>query len=163
MNRQEFMDVVENSWQQLDAAIEGLDDATFVEPGVVDSWSLKDLLGHVTAWEQMALRHVDQWRRGEAPADAAVDDYNAHEAARRQGWSLEQVRQESAATRERFRAMLRSLTDEDWDTPVGEGERRGPLAAWIGGALGGDDGPGTHAVEHAQHIHAWRRAREHAH
>jgi hypothetical protein len=55
--------------------------------------------------------------------------------------------------------MLQSLTDEDWNTIVGEGERQGPLGDWIGGALSGDLGPGTHATEHAEQIQSWRAER----
>jgi len=44
--------------------------------------------------------------------------------------------------------------------PITMRGREAPLGEWIGGALGGDDGPGTHAAEHAQHIMAWRAGRE---
>ncbi len=158
MNRQELLAVVEDSWRQVDAAIDGLDEAAMVEPGVVETWSIKDLLGHIAAWEQMALRHVEQWRRGETPGIGAssVDDYNASEAARRRDWPLPKVREEAAETRQRLRTMLESITDDEWATVVGEGERRGPLGDWVGGALGGPTGPGSHATEHAQHIRDWR-------
>ena len=54
--------------------------------------------------------------------------------------------------------MLDSITDDEWDKVVGEGERAAPLRDWVGNALGGD-GPGTHAAEHAQQIRAWREPR----
>ena len=159
MDRQELRAVVEESWRQFDAAIAGLDGATMMEPGVVEAWSIKDLLGHVTAWEQLALRHVEQARRGETPTGAPVDDYNAAEAARRRDWPLAQVREEMAETRQRLLTLLESITDDEWATVVGEGVEQEPLGDWVGGALAGD-GPGTHAAEHARHIRAWRDARE---
>jgi hypothetical protein len=38
--------------------VRGVPDAKLVEPGVVDDWSVKDVLSHVTTWEQEALRHL---------------------------------------------------------------------------------------------------------
>lgn len=163
MDRQEFLAVVEHSWQQLDAALEGLDDAASMqEPGVVGDWSLQEILGHVSTWEQVALRHVEEWRSGQplnGLGGATVDDFNAQEAARRQAWSLAQVRVDVEQTRQHLRATLRSLTDEDWNTIVGDGESQDPLGDWIGGALNGDLGPGTHATEHAVQIRSWRAER----
>ncbi len=164
MERLALLDVVEDTWHQLDAALAGLDEAAMLEPGVVEGWSIKDLLGHVAAWEQMALRHVDQWRRGGTPGgtgDFSVDAYNAAESARRRDWPLAQVRAEAAETRERLRTTLQSMADDEWHAVTGEGERRQTLGDWVGGALGGAAGPGTHAADHAQHIQAWRGTREH--
>jgi hypothetical protein len=163
MERQEFLEVVEHSWQQLDDALAGIDDEAMQEPGVIDTWSLQGLLGHVSTWEQVALRHVEQWRSGQPVSGlggVSIDDYNAQESARRQSWSLAQIRAEASETRERLRTTVQSLTDEEWHTIVGEGERRRPLGDWIGGALGGDLGPGTHASEHAEQIRAWRAGRD---
>src|SRR5262245_53694858 len=162
MNRQQLLAVVEDTWRQLDTAIEGLEKAALSEPGVVEAWSIKDLLGHITAWEQMALRRVERWRRGEPLVDpdwTSTDAYNAGEAVRRRDLPLAAVAAESAETRQRLRATLEELTDDEWATLVGEDQQRGPLGDWIGGDLGGA-GPGTHAAEHAQHIRIWRDARE---
>src|SRR5262245_29210550 len=130
MERQQLLAVVEDTWRQLDAAIDGLDEAALTEPGVVEAWSIKDLLGHITAWEQMALRRVDRWRRGEPLIDpdwTSTDAYNAGEAARRRDVPLSAVRAESAETRQRLRATLKALTDDEWATAVGEDQLRGPL------------------------------------
>src|SRR5262245_8659020 len=162
MNRQQLLAVVEDTWRQLDAAIDGLDEAALTESGIVEAWSIKDLLGHITTWEQMALRRVDRWRRGEPlvePDWTSTDDYNADEAARRRDWPLARIREDLAATRQQLRATLEALTDEEWASVAGEGELRAPIGDWVGGDLGGA-GPGTHAAEHAQHIRAWRDARE---
>lgn len=162
MDQRELLAVVEDSWRQLDAALEGLDAVAMMEPGVVEQWSVKDLLGHVTTWEQVALRNVEQTRRGETPAGLGgidVDDYNAAEAAARRDQSLEQVRQESTETRKRLRAAIASIGDAEWDAVYGEGDRAAPLGVWVGRSLGGPDGPGTHAAEHAAHIRAWRAQR----
>ncbi|HWQ11427.1 MAG TPA: DinB family protein [Roseiflexaceae bacterium] len=162
MNCAWFLEVLEASWRQLDEAIEGLDDAAMTEPGVTGAWSVKDLLGHVAAWEQLALRHIEDWRAGAAPQGVwgpAVDSFNAAESERRREAPLAAVREELTGTRQRLRAALAGLTDSDWDAVVGEGEDAAPLSRWVGGSLGGALGPGTHAAEHAHQILLWRLRR----
>jgi len=133
---------------------------------VVGDWSIKDVLGHVAAWEQMALRHIDRARGAAEDAHstgAAVDDYNAAEAERRRGWTLAEVRAEAATTRAGLRAALESVTDDEWSATLARGEEQAPLSDWVGGALGGPQGHGTHADEHAEHIRVWRARRTGAH
>src|SRR5579871_1915142 len=98
MDRERTLAIVEENWRQLDAAVDGLDESALVEPGVVEGWSVRDLLGHVTAWEQAALRRLEESARGEAPATdegASVDAFNAAEAARRLDWTPAQVKEEA--------------------------------------------------------------------
>lgn len=161
MDQYTMIAVVEDSWRRFDAAIAGLDEAALAEPGVVGEWSVKDLLGHVAAWEQRALEHIERWRRGEPPVRAALatDEYNAREAERRRGWTLAEMRDDVAETRRRLRAALASIADAEWAAVITIDGRQRTAAEWIGGALGGDEGPGTHAAEHAEEIRAWRDAR----
>src|SRR5262245_55382332 len=109
MDRQQLLAIVIASWQTLDSAIEGLDESALAEPNVVGPWSVAEVLGHVTAWEQQALQDFEQWQLGGPPpmgGSATVDDYNAAEAERRRGWSLAQIREEHLATRQRLRAAI---------------------------------------------------------
>jgi len=71
-----------------------------------------------------------------------------------------QVRDDAAATREWLRRALDAVTDTEWTMSVSSGETRHTLGERVGDALDGDMGPGTHAVEHAGAIHAWRAERE---
>ncbi len=163
ITKAELLSSVEASQRHLDEAIAGLDNAAMSEPGVVEQWSITDLVGHVAAWEQLVVQYLERWRRGEPPLEptwSSADEYNAGEAARRHSWTLDQVRDDAAETRRRLQALLAGITDEEWGGQITMRGRELRLGAWIGGALGGDDGPGTHAAEHAQHIMAWRAGRE---
>lgn len=161
MNRTELLAIVEDAWGQLDQAIVGLDDAALIQPGVVEQWSVKDLLGHVAARDEVALGHIEQWRRGETPTGmggAALDDFNAAQADRRAAWSLAQVQEDAASIRQRLSTALHALTDDDWIAVAGAGNRQAPLGDWVGNALSSST-QGNHAAEHAQHIREWRAAR----
>jgi len=163
LSKEDLMTSVASSQRQFDAAMAGLNDATLVEIGVVGQWSIADIVGHVAAWEQQVVQYLERWRRGEPPLEptwSSADEYNAREAAMRQSWTLAQIREDAAETRRRLQALLVGITNEEWGVPITMRGREAPLGEWIGGALGGDDGPGTHAAEHAQHIMAWRAGRE---
>ncbi len=163
MTQREMLETLDASCRTLDAAVAGLGEADQTEPDVVGSWSTKDVWGHVTAWDSLVVQYLERWRRGEPPPVRdwdATDDYNAREAARRRDWTLPQVTDEAADIRRRLRALIAGITDEEWATVVTINERERPLGEWVGGATSGDDGPGTHAAEHAAAIRAWRSARE---
>jgi hypothetical protein len=162
MSKDELLTVVEASWRRLDSCVEGLDEAALLQPGVVGEWSIKDILGHVTACDQLVVQYLERRRRGELPSAhdwPSVDEYNAREAAARQGWPPAQIVDEAVEVRGRLRALLAGLTDEEWEEQVTINAQHQRLGDWVGGELGGAEGPGTHATEHAVEIEAWRARR----
>src|SRR3712207_5308968 len=111
MNREQLIEVIEASWRALDSALEGLDDRALEEPGVVEDWSVKDLIAHVAAWERRAIGTIASSRRGEpivALSGVAIDSYNAEEWERNHDLSLAVVRSATASTRDELRALLAS-------------------------------------------------------
>ncbi len=161
MDQQQFLEVLTQSWRAFDEAIAGLDDAALTEPGVVGDWSIKDLLGHMAAWEQQAIAHIEQWLGDEritSIVGPAVDQFNAAEVERRRKWSLAEAREEHAATRQRLLVALNSLPKVAWTSVVQLDSGRRTLGEIVAGDLSGD-GPADHAAEHARHVVAWRKAR----
>ncbi|HEV7126446.1 MAG TPA: maleylpyruvate isomerase N-terminal domain-containing protein, partial [Ktedonobacterales bacterium] len=49
---------LDTAWGAFQASYAGLPDAQLLEPGVMGDWSVKDILAHVTTWEQEALKHL---------------------------------------------------------------------------------------------------------
>jgi len=43
------------AWTAFQASYAGLSDAQLMEPGVTGDWSVRDILAHVTTWEEEAL------------------------------------------------------------------------------------------------------------
>jgi uncharacterized protein (TIGR03083 family) len=52
---------------RLESLIEGIDESRLTQPGVQEGWSIKDVLAHVTWWEQRMLTLLASARRGERP------------------------------------------------------------------------------------------------
>jgi Mycothiol maleylpyruvate isomerase N-terminal domain len=77
------------AWTALTDAYAGLPERLLVQPGVVDDWSVKDIVAHVTTWEQEALKHLPVIVAGGTPpryaAQGGIDAFNARatEAGRR--------------------------------------------------------------------------------
>jgi hypothetical protein len=57
-----LVDLLERAWQEWVKANAGLLDADFEEP-IFPQWNLKDLLGHVLSYHDLAMRHVKTYKR----------------------------------------------------------------------------------------------------
>jgi hypothetical protein len=72
---------LETAWTALGDAYAGLPEERLLEPGVVDDWSVKDIVAHVTTWEQEALTHLPVIIAGGSPprygAQGGIDAFNA--------------------------------------------------------------------------------------
>ena len=70
------------AWQALASAVDSFSDGEKEQPGVVEGWSVEDLLGHIAFWSQRAAESLQLIAAGRSdeirfPADvAAVDEWN---------------------------------------------------------------------------------------
>ena len=103
------------SWERIRTLVDSLSAVEMVEPGVVEDWSVKDLLGHMAFWAGKAAADLKLLGEGRPEAvetpggDEQVNKWNAREAAARKGKSLPELRAEwlSRATRTRRRRCMR--------------------------------------------------------
>jgi DinB superfamily len=88
-DQQRLLRQLDAAWTALTDTYAGLPEALLVRPGVVDDWSVKDIVAHVTTWEQEALKHLPLIVAGGTPpryaAQGGIDAFNARatEAGRR--------------------------------------------------------------------------------
>ena len=147
---------LEAAWAELRALVESLPEGELEQPGVVDGWSVKDLLGHIAFWTGKAandLRAVAAGRVDEVltPGDeAGVDDWNAREAERRRDLSLKEVHDEWRKSFDEARAALEAVPAEALDVEV---------KGWTMAVRFAED-TYKHYHEHAEHIRAWQRQLE---
>jgi hypothetical protein len=138
------------AWSALVDAYAGVAESRLVEPGVVDDWSVKDILAHVTAWEEEALRHLPQVIAGGTPpryaAEGGIDAFNARatEAARR--LSLAELQRRRDQTHARLLDFIR-------DQPAGTFGARTRAGRRLRLDTYG------HYPEHTAAIRAWRDRR----
>ena len=107
------------AWVDFHASYAGLRDEEFMTPGVVGEWSVRDLIAHVTWWDQESIEHLPiTLVRGRLPRYSQVyggiDAFNAMKTREKAGLTLDEVRAEAAATHERLLAYLLSLDPVEW-------------------------------------------------
>jgi hypothetical protein len=116
MNRAQLLSRFDTTWDALQASYAGLADAELVEPGVVEEWSVKDVMAHVTTWEEEALKYLPLIADGGTPPRYAtfggLDAFNARMSAQKQDLSLAEVRRQMDDTHRRLRAYIETVPDE---------------------------------------------------
>ena len=116
-------------------------------------WSPKDLLGHLTSWEEFALDALAAWDRGErAPVDAlwrsvSMSEINRQNVEHKGAWSVSKVRRESERTIGELVTAIEVMSDARWLAPVTARGRK-PLAVRLGGILGAPGGLFRHDQSH---------------
>ena len=124
MDRQQLLSKLDRAWTDFEQSFAGLTDAQMVEPGVVGDWSVRDILGHVTTWEEEALKSLPLILEGRKPPKysdlyGGIDAFNAQESERRRGLPLAEVLGQLEATHERLVSYVEGVAEEQFtrDTP----------------------------------------------
>lgn len=145
-----------HAWEALAAAVDSFPDAEMGQPGVVDAWSVKDLLGHIAFWADKAaedLQHIADGRPQdvEVPgSDATVDEWNAREQAARADKDLADVREQWLQSFQRAMDALAAFPAERLQEDV---KGLTVLERFAGDTY-------EHYREHLEHLNAWRRQLE---
>lgn len=117
MNKQQFIDKLEKTWADFHQSYAGLSPEELVRPGVMDEWSVKDLLAHVSWWEEETLKHLPEVLQGIRPQRYSVlyggiDAFNALMTEKWQTLSLTETQKKANATHAALIAYLRTLPEE---------------------------------------------------
>jgi hypothetical protein len=96
MTREQLLQRLDKAWVEFRDSYAGLSPDDLVEPGVVKTWSVKDLIAHVTTWEAEALKHLPTILEGRrtprySVAYGGIDAFNAQMTAQNGALSLEEV------------------------------------------------------------------------
>jgi hypothetical protein len=141
---------LDTAWTAYQASYAGLPDAQLLEPGVMGNWSVRDILAHVTIWEEEALRHLPLIIAGGRPPRyvtyGGIDAFNARLIAEKRGLSLADVRDQLAETHRRLIEFVRSAPADQF-TRETRARRRLRLDTY------------GHYPLHAAAIRAWREQR----
>ena len=136
------------AWTALGDSYEGVSDSRLEEPGVVDDWSVKDVLAHVTNWEEEALRHLPAIIAGGTPpryaAQGGIDAFNARGTEYGRRLSLAEVLRRRDETHARLVDFIRSQPVGTFGSQT-RARRRLRLDTY------------GHYPEHTAAIRAWRQ------
>lgn len=142
-DKQELLQHYRQMRADLLAAIDGLSEAQLSEPSL-DSWSVKDHLGHLAFWDELRASEVERISAGHEsvwrmrPGQDGTFSEIAHEM--RRNLSLDQIRWELDATRRRLLAAIEAAPDRALEASLyGEAALRS-----------------THEAQHTGWIKRWR-------
>jgi hypothetical protein len=119
--RAELLAREQDVWDELTAAWRGLPDEALARPGACGpTWSVKDVMNHVAAWMEAALRIIPELRAGRrATLGHGTDRYNALQHAADRARSLPATRRRLNKARRDLLALIGTLPDEPLLDPAG--------------------------------------------
>ena len=137
------------AWGAFKASYAGLSDAQLVKPGVTGDWSVRDILAHVSAWEEEALTHLPLILEGGTPPRYSVryggiDAFNARMTEQKARLSLSAVRRQLDATHRRLIDFIQRVPEDRLSRET-RFRRRLRLDTY------------SHYPQHADAIRQWRR------
>jgi uncharacterized protein (TIGR03083 family) len=102
---------MDRAWRELQGSIEGLSEQELTEPGTLDEWSVRDILGHITTWEEEALAHLPLIMAGGRPpryaSQGGIDGFNARMTKKKRELPLAEVKRQMNETHERLIRFIR--------------------------------------------------------
>jgi hypothetical protein len=148
MDRQQLLKRLDKAWAALKESYAGLSDSQLTEPGVTANWSVKDILAHVTTWEEEALTYLPLILKGGRPPRysiqyGGIDAFNAQMTEQKRGLSLSDVLRQLEETHRRLIDYVQTAPEEQL-TRETRFRRRLRLDTY------------SHYPKHARAIRAWR-------
>lgn len=117
MNREQLLQRIDTAWAAFTESYASLSEAQLLQPGVTDEWSVRDIIAHVSWWEEEALKYLPLILKGGNPPRystmyGGIDAFNARMTRQMQGLSLAEVFARQAETHQRLRSYLQSVPEE---------------------------------------------------
>jgi hypothetical protein len=115
-DKRQLLAAAETEFQALKRAVAGLDEVQLREVWC-GTWSVRDILGHISGWHRELLPALERLARGEKPFAAGVsykdvDAWNAKLAAAKQGWTTADILRELEQSHGDFIRAARALPEE---------------------------------------------------
>lgn len=88
MDTKQVLERLETAWKDFEESYAGLSKTQLLTPGVAGNWSVRDIVAHVTWWEEEALKHLPVIREGKRPPRYSVTygGINAFNALMTEKW-----------------------------------------------------------------------------
>jgi hypothetical protein len=146
MDKQEMLQKLAAEWDALLEIVGRVPQGAMEAAGVAGEWSVKDLLGHTTAWEEEAIKAFGAGRSGlDLDSYGDTDEWNDRDVIRRRSHSVHATLVELGAVHQRFVSWVEGLPDEAFHDDK--------LATML------DDESAEHYRDHGDDIERWLAAR----
>jgi Protein of unknown function (DUF1706). len=148
MDKQQLLKQLDKAWAAIKESYAGLSDAQMTEPGVTGNWSVKDILAHITTWEEEALKYLPLIiEGGRTPRYSVkyggINAFNAQMTEQKRGLSLSDVLKQLDETHRQLNDYIHQAPEEQF-TRETRFRRRLRLDTY------------SHYPKHAKAIRQWR-------
>ena len=148
MDKQKTLLLLEKTWGEFKESFAGLSDAQLTQAGVSVDWSVKDILAHVSTWEEEALKYLPVILQGKTPPRyrnlyGGIDPFNAQMTARKSSLSLSEILKQLDETHRLLINYLNSIPEDQFTQNTRFSRRLRADAL-------------SHYPLHAKAIRAWR-------
>ena len=150
MNTKQVLERLDAAWADFEASYSGLSESQLTIPGVIKPWSVRDVIAHVSWWDEEALKHLPDIREGRRPPRYSVtyggiDAFNALMTEKWRKLSVAEVLREHGDVHRRLREYVQTVPDELFASET-RFRRRLRLDTY------------SHYPKHTKAILSWRRA-----
>jgi hypothetical protein len=92
----QILEKLDKAWKDFEESYADLSNEELLIPNVTGKWSVRDIIAHVTWWDEEALKHLPVVLEGGKPERysdkyGGIDDFNAIMTVKRSGLSLAEV------------------------------------------------------------------------
>jgi len=149
LRKQSLLDTLEKAWQEFNESYHGLSVSQISQPGVIGEWSVKDIVGHITTWEEEALKALALILKGQRlprykDLYGGLNAFNALMTEKKRFLSLSEILEQSDLIHQKLVAYIKSSPQEMFTTET-RFRRRIRLDTY------------GHYPEHSRAILAWRK------
>jgi len=109
--REEILKALENSHAVMMAQLDEVDKQRKIYP----LWTIREIIAHLSGWDDAAIGFVDALLKGETPptpAPRGVDVYNEETVSTREGLSYDRIVREYIETRAKLLSLIRLMPEE---------------------------------------------------
>lgn len=114
MNKRDFLDAVHHEWDALSGVVRKVHPDLIGVPKFLGEWSIKDMVGHITSWEEECLERIEQMRTKQTVRslpDDAVHRWNREHVEAKRFRSVEQVMDDFDTVHKRLLKELESIAE----------------------------------------------------
>jgi len=148
MKKEQLFKKLYLAWTMFQESYSDLSTEQLIQPGVTGDWSVKDILAHVTTWEEESLKHLPHILQGIQPPRYSVlyggiDAFNAQMTEQKRSLPLSEVLRQLDETHHQLLDYLQTVPEEQFTTET-RFRRRLRLDTY------------SHYPIHTQSIREWR-------
>jgi hypothetical protein len=118
MNKtQRLLRQLDQAWTEFRNSYQGLSGSELLTPCVTGLWSVRDIIAHVTTWEEEALKHLRLILRGERPPKysatyGGIDAFNAQTTANKKDLSLPELLRQGDHIHQQVIELIESVPED---------------------------------------------------